>query len=833
MNLNLWQRALVAIRAIPNPQPVTWENLFPLRQVMSGVSVTESSALNYSPVWSGVSTLSRDIAKLPLVLYRNLPNGGGKEPFKEHRLYRVLHDAWNPEMSSFKARETMQALCLLYGNAYAEIVRDDLGRVAGLYPIVPTRVTPIREKDSGRLFYRITNYSGGQSFLAPQNIIHFSSLSLDGIIGEGIVHHAKESFGLGIAAEQFGAAFFGNGTTFGGVVQTPALLTGPKGEETKDNIRTQIEAIHQGVERAHRILVLGGGSTFTQRGTAPNEAQFNETRKHQVTEVARWLNMPPHKLGDLENAHFTNIEESELQYYKGTVSGWLEMEEQEYQRKLVSPLEYAQQTIEHVMEGALRGTSQQRADYYGKMSGIGVFSINDALRKENMNTIGAAGDLHLVPLNMIPIERYDEWITAEIESKKPKALPDNGSVVKQITDGTNALKDELAEQRAVLGKLEQWATTVDGSVRSLAEQVVARQTHHELEAIAVAERAAKEKAERDLLDLQAVWLTARDDGQAAVVARDQALAQLRQVEAERAADAAKHTEHLEAERTLTAQAEFDLIEVRSTLASLQSDLSTAQGQLMQAEQRAAETANAALQESERATASEAEKVQAWADAEDAKRQLAEAHEAVSAAELARREQADKEAAATAAQVRLESEVAEAKRALEDATTARQAAEAAILAHRQAQQDEVTILRAKLLTASRGLIVNAIKRIVRTEAERTRRHERSTTPDKLRRWIDVFYGDLSIDAGVEILAPAIQTTLLWMDSDQNPYDVSRDIIRRYFKYSADYMRSLAETMDGDDLHDAVLATLTRWETERPELVADKVLTDAVQSIVARS
>jgi HK97 family phage portal protein len=382
---------------------------------MTGISVSEYSALHYSPVWSGVSTLSRDIAKLPLVFYRNLPNGG-KERFTTHRLYRILHDEPNPDMTSFKWRETMQALCVLYGNSYSEIVRDDMGRPAGLYPILPSRVTVFRT-DTGLLRYRVSNPNGGQTILQPRNIIHLSALSMDGIIGHSLAEHAGESIGLGLATEKFGASFFGNGSMFGGTVE----IEGKLDEPAKDNVRKMIEAVHQGVERAHKILVLANGAKFKERGTSPNEAQFLETRKFQINEVARWLSMPPHKLGDLENAHFTNIEEQD---YVGCVSGWLKMWEQELTRKLISPLEYSQQSIEHVLEGVLRGDSTKRAEFYSKMHSLGAFSINDILRLENKNTIGPAGDGHFVPLNMVPVERYKEYFEKKLLGEgEPQPVP--------------------------------------------------------------------------------------------------------------------------------------------------------------------------------------------------------------------------------------------------------------------------------------------------------------------------------------------------------------------------------------------------------------------------
>lgn len=423
-----------------SPPPMTWESVFGLdRTPLSGVSVSEYSALHYSPVWAGVTTLARDIAKLPLPLWRNLPNGG-KERFTSHPLYRILHDEANPEMTSFKFRETMQALCLLYGNAYAEILRTTgTNRPVGMYPIVPSRVTPFREDRSGTLRYRVTNPNGGQSIVMPADMIHLSSLSTDGVIGHSLTEHANESIGLGVALERFGGSFFGQGSTFGGVVEVPGAMT----EDAKKNLRSLIEAVHAGVDRAHRILVLANGSKFTPRGTAPNEAQFIETRKFQITETARWLNMPPHKLGDLENAHFTNIEEQEIQYYVGTVSGWLKMWEQELTRKLISPLEYSQQTIEHVLEGVLRGDSTKRAAFYDTMVKLGAFSINDVLRKENMNPI-PDGDQHLVPLNMVPIERYGEYLDkllAATPVPTPPALPPASDP--NATRAVEALTDEV------------------------------------------------------------------------------------------------------------------------------------------------------------------------------------------------------------------------------------------------------------------------------------------------------------------------------------------------------------------------------------------------------
>lgn len=778
MNLQLPEdgvlyRVLVAVRALPPPQPMTWESVFGRSDsLLSGVSIDESNALNYSPVWCGVTTLSRDIAKLPLCFYRNLKNGG-KEPFKEHRLYRILHDDPNPEMSSYKFRETMQALCLLYGNAYAEIVRDDLGRPAGMYPIVPTRVQPMRT-DAGRLFYRVTNYRGGQSDVAAANMLHLSSLSTDGIIGHGIVQHARESIGLGVAAEKFGAAFFGNGTTFGGVVEVPGSVKGPEGEQTKENVRKMIEAVHAGVERAHKILVLGAGSKFTERGTKPNEAQFTETRKFQITEVSRWLTMPPHKLGDLENAHFTNIEESNIDYHVGTVSGWLQMWEQELTRKLVSPLEYSQQTIEHNTEGALRGNSAQRADFYSKMHAIGAYSINDILRKENMNPIGPSGDMHLVPLNMIPAERYSEWIDVTIEAKKspPKALPP--------ADATPDPSAEAARMQALIDEIR--ATT-------------ARAEEHVTRAVAAEAKAAQDAGHA------ATWQATAEREQAAALeaAGELRTAQSALVDAQAARDQAvqaqaEETRQREEAQTSAVAAEATRADALTLAEERAAQVTDAQTQLTAALAQA-------TQDSARADASAEERAAALVDVQQARQTLTERDVALGQAQRAAVD-AEALAAATRAQVD----------ALDTSLTERRAAEL----------DRLT----RVVSAHRALIVDVVVRMIRPEVDRARR--RQGTPESLRKWAEAFY-QTHRDVCADLLYPTVLTHLAWKRSDEDPHMAARTLAEAHCAASERQLETVLTGAEPEEFHAALEQLLLRWEQERPGALADTILADEIHYI----
>ena len=299
----------------------------------SGVRVTEDIALTSSPVWSAVTMIADDIASLPLHLYKRLPNGG-KDRYESHPLYRLLHDAPNPEMDTMVWRRVMQMHTLLCGNGYSEIERDGAGRPVAMWPLEPDRVSLHR---NGRtLYYRVANPSGGTVDIPLDNMLHLVGPGRDGLTGFNLVDKARESFALALAAEKFGGSFYGNGSTFGGVISFP----GPKPTEMSDQgYRAQLEARHSGVERAYKMLALYNGAKFERIGVAPNEGQFTETRIFQIREVARWFKIPPHKLGDLADATFSNVEQMDAVYLSSCIRPWLVLWEQQLTRKLIRPLE--------------------------------------------------------------------------------------------------------------------------------------------------------------------------------------------------------------------------------------------------------------------------------------------------------------------------------------------------------------------------------------------------------------------------------------------------------------------------------------------------------------
>lgn len=236
----------------------------------TGVPVNEHTALNYSAYWTAVSLIASDVASLPLILYKR-EKGGSKSRYVDAKLYQILHDEPNSEMSSIIFRETLQAHALTWGNGYAEIERDGSGKVVALWPITPNRVAPFRDL-SGVLRYRITNLDGSETVFDRGDMLHIPGLGFDGTIGYSVVAKARESIGLGLATERFGATFFGNGATFGGVLEHPGVMS----DKAEKNFRETIAARHQGVNRAHQLLLLEEGMKYQKLGIPPNEAQFIE-----------------------------------------------------------------------------------------------------------------------------------------------------------------------------------------------------------------------------------------------------------------------------------------------------------------------------------------------------------------------------------------------------------------------------------------------------------------------------------------------------------------------------------------------------------------------------
>lgn len=374
----------------------------------SGENVTAETALKFSAFYSAVDLISRAMGQLPLVLMRNLGHDGQERAYN-HPTYELLHTRPNPEQTAFTWRQTMQSWVLRYGNAYAEVERNGTGRPSALWPI-PSNEMELSRNSADELVY--TQRHGGiiTGTWSADEIVHIRTLG-DGLTGKSPVRLFAEGVGLALAAEHAGAAFFRNGMRASGVMEHPGVLS----DNAAKHLLESKTSTNSGADNFGKLLLFEEGMKWNQLTIPPDDAQFLETRVYQVRDVARIFHVPLHKLGDLERATFSNIEEQNIEWVIDCLGPWVVNWEQELSYKLLLPGERAKYNAQFVLEGLLRGNSQARAQFYTSMFNIGVFSINEIRKLENQNPIGDEGDVHYVPLNMT---------TAKLAAEGPPPKPD-------------------------------------------------------------------------------------------------------------------------------------------------------------------------------------------------------------------------------------------------------------------------------------------------------------------------------------------------------------------------------------------------------------------------
>ena len=368
----------------------------------AGKNVNERSAMQLTAVYACVRILAEGIAGLPLHLYKCGKNGS-REKAVDHPLYFLLHDEPNPEMTSFVFRETLMTHLLLYGNCYCQIIRDGRGQVTALYPLMPNQMSVDRD-EKGQLYYtylrsgeEADTMKKGTVYLLPEDVLHIPALGFDGLVGYSPIAMAKNSIGVGLACEEYGAKFFANGAAPSGVLEHPGTI--------KDitRLRESWNAIYGGSKNAGKVAILEEGMHYSPISISPNEAQFLETRKFQVDEIARIFHVPPHMIGDLDRSTFSNIEQQSLEFVKYTLNPWVCRWEQVLTRSLLSPKEKREYSIKFNVDGLLRGDYQSRMNGYAVGRQNGWMSANDIRELENLDRISAeqGGDLYLVNGNMI------------------------------------------------------------------------------------------------------------------------------------------------------------------------------------------------------------------------------------------------------------------------------------------------------------------------------------------------------------------------------------------------------------------------------------------------
>ncbi len=435
-----------------------------------GVYVDHDTALTFGAVFAAVKIISESISVLGMHRFNRKKNGG-KERMDAHPATRALNRQWNPYMAAQIGREVTTMHALLYGNGYAEIVRDAAGRLSQLWPLLPDRMSPMWVE--GELVYRYLLRSGNYVDMEPNRVLHIRGLGFDGVCGYDVVTYMGRSIGHGIAAEQYAGAFFGNGAHLSGALFHPDKLS----KDAKESLRQEFNQVYRGSSKAFRMAVFEEGMEWKQFSTTPEAAQMIQTRKFSVTDIARWFRVPPHMLADLEKATFSNIEQQGLEFVVHTLLPWVTRWEQECDLKLVQPSEANIGFHKLNLSSLLRGDLKSRFEAYQVGRQWGWLSANDVRNFEDQDPLPAAiGDVYIIPLNF---QRADAMPTKEERQKAdnppPEPPPDNETppgpgddqeetpnapqaAARSVLDGITA-KLQRREDRAIRnywGKPEYW-----------------------------------------------------------------------------------------------------------------------------------------------------------------------------------------------------------------------------------------------------------------------------------------------------------------------------------------------------------------------------------------
>lgn len=399
-----FRRLFAARRTREYVDPETSRVPFNMGRTLAGVYINPDRALTNAVVWACVRYLSTTVAQLPWRVMRNRPNGGA-EIVERHPADNVLAWRTNPELAPFQFKETLVSWALLWGNGYAEIVRDGAGRVVEMWPIHPERVDVQRDVTTDALTYEVRSPGRGDAILlAPMDVFHLRGFG-NGPVGLSVVEHAAQSIGWAQATEMFGASFFGNGLNMGGFIEVQGQLSPP----AKNLLRAALDQMFKGPRNSHKWGILDAGMKATRTSAAPDEAQMVEAMQFQVETICRWFGVPPHKVMHLLRATFSNIEHQSIEVVSDAVSPWVIRLEEEANYKLFGSNRQGLYT-DMDLRALMRGDAKTRSEYYKNMREMGAYSADDVLTREGDNPIGPAkgGDKRVMNGTYTLLEKIGE-----------------------------------------------------------------------------------------------------------------------------------------------------------------------------------------------------------------------------------------------------------------------------------------------------------------------------------------------------------------------------------------------------------------------------------------
>jgi HK97 family phage portal protein len=368
----------------------------------SGEKVTVESALTVPTVYACVNFLANSVAKLPFQTFKKTSTGREKD--KKHAVSKLLEERPNPYQNPFKFKHLVETHRNTWGNAYINISWGADGRPTALWLLNPSMTKPFIHVETNELWYLTTLPNGTQAKIHDGDIIHLSTLSLDGLQGKPPIQIARESIGSSQAAQKFKGAFFKNGAANSGVLKVPGQLNKP----AKDKVREEWEKANTGLNNAQRIAILDAGLEFQSIGMPLKDAQFIEGMKFDKAEIATIFNIPLHIVNELDRATHGNVEQMALDVIQHTLSPILIQYEEEFTYKLFSLKEQKRYYMKFNLTSLLRADSKTRAEYYAIMLDKGVYSINEVRELEEKDGIDH-GDTHRVDLNHVSIEIADDY----------------------------------------------------------------------------------------------------------------------------------------------------------------------------------------------------------------------------------------------------------------------------------------------------------------------------------------------------------------------------------------------------------------------------------------
>lgn len=403
-------RGLIA-KAANIGQPVT-DGWWQRRRSGTGLAVTQGNAMTMSAVYGCVRIISESIAQLPIHIHRLRDDQRGSEIARDMQEDRLISLRPNPVMDASVFWETLIADVLLHGNAYAEIEFDQRGRAAALWPRKPDEIVLYQAEDESDLFYEYSPSKGPRRIIPHYCMLHLMGYSKNGMVGVPVIMLAAEAMALGLAAEEYAARYFGEGTNLGGFMETPGKLS----QSAYDRLRHDMDEKYKGLRRSHGVIILEEGLKYNPLAVDPEAAQLLQTRKFQTEEIARFFRVPLHMLQDLDRATFNNIEHMAIEFVTHCLMPWIKKIERAVNLKVLcgDPKFFCKVNV----DALVRGDIKSRYDAYAIGRQWGWLSVNDIREREDMNLI-ENGDQYLTPLNMMLADKMDAYVASLINGQEP------------------------------------------------------------------------------------------------------------------------------------------------------------------------------------------------------------------------------------------------------------------------------------------------------------------------------------------------------------------------------------------------------------------------------